>query len=188
MPAVALVLVFNALTLWTLATVSVEWARHGEFSLKGFGKTTKSVLTNPIVAAILVGSAWGLSGWTLPYIVDEPLRLISQSASPLALVVVGMGLSEYGVTQGWRAGTAITAFKLVLQPLVVWGLARLLGLPPTETQAVVLLASLAVGVNVYLMAREFNAMQGAVATSLVISTALAALSVPLVLTLLGAAG
>ena len=39
MPSVALVLVFNALTLWTLVTVSVEWAKHGELSLSGMGKT-----------------------------------------------------------------------------------------------------------------------------------------------------
>ncbi|MDE2004852.1 MAG: AEC family transporter, partial [Betaproteobacteria bacterium] len=28
LPAVSLVLVFNSLTLWTLVTVSVEWAKH----------------------------------------------------------------------------------------------------------------------------------------------------------------
>src|SRR5574343_246102 len=31
-PSVALVLVFNALTLWTLISVSAEWYRHGQFS------------------------------------------------------------------------------------------------------------------------------------------------------------
>ena len=51
---------------------------------------------------------------------------------------------------------------------------------------VVLLASLAVGVNVYLMSRQFKTMEGPVAASLVISTALAALTTPLVLTLIGA--
>lgn len=188
MPAVALVLVFNALTLWTLVTVSVEWARHGEFSLKGFGKTARSVLTNPIVAAILSGAAWGYAGLPLPYAVAEPLRLVAESATPLALIVVGMGLAEYGVSRRWREGAAISVIKLVVQPLVVWGLARLLGLPPVETQAVVLLAALAVGVNVYLMAREFDVMQSPVATAMVLTTAAAAITVPLVLTLLGAAG
>ena len=188
LPAVALVLVFNALTLWTLVTISVEWARHGDLSMKGFGKTVKNVLTNPVVAGILSGTAWGLTGWQLPNVVAEPLQLMAQSATPLALIVVGMGLAEYGLGKRWREGVAITVIKLVIQPLVVWGLARLLGLPPIETQAVVLLASLAVGVNVYLMAREFDVMQGPVASSLVLSTALAALTVPLVLTLLGAAG
>jgi predicted permease len=183
MPAVALVLVFNTLLLWTLVTVSVEWARHGELSLKGFRTTARSVLTNPIVASIMAGSIFGLAGGRLPMLIDEPLRLVGDAATPLALVVLGMGLSEYGVRQGWREGVAITVLKLVAQPLVVWGLARVLQLSPVETQAVVLLASLAVGVNVYLMSREFRSMEGPVATSMVLSTVLAALTTPLVLTL-----
>jgi predicted permease len=185
MPAVALVLVFNTLLLWTLVTVSVEWARHGELSLKGFRKTARSVLTNPIVASIVAGSIFGLAGGRIPALIDEPLRLLGDAATPLALFVLGMGLSEYGVRQGWREGIAITVLKLVVQPLVVWVLARLLQLSPVETRAVVLLASLAVGVNVYLMSREFRSMEGAVATSMVLSTVLAALTTPLVLTLIG---
>jgi hypothetical protein len=184
MPSVALVLVFNSLTLWTLVTVSVEWARHGEMSARGFGNTLRSVLTNPIVASVLVGTAFGLSGLPLPALVGTPLSLLGQSAIPLSLVVLGMGLAEYGIRAGWREASAITAIKLLVQPLVVWLLARLLGLPPVETQAVVLLAALSVGVNVYLMAREFDALQGPVATSMVMSTALSALTVPLVLALL----
>ena len=45
LPSVALVLVFNSLTLWTLVTVSVEWARHGSFTAHGFVKTVKAHLS-----------------------------------------------------------------------------------------------------------------------------------------------
>jgi malonate transporter and related proteins len=183
MPAVALVLVFNSLTLWTLVTVSVEWARHGELSVRGFGATLKNVLTNPVVASVLAGAAFGLTGLQLPQLINTPLDLVGQSAVPLSLIVLGMGLAEYGIRSGWREAVAITAMKLLVQPLVVWALAWALGLPPLETQAVVLLAALAVGVNVYLMAREFDTMQAPVATSMVLSTALSALTVPLVLTM-----
>jgi hypothetical protein len=72
-PSVALVLVFNSLTLWTLVTVSVEWARRGAFTLAGFGKTALSVARNPIVAAILTGTLVGLAGWRLPRWIDAPL-------------------------------------------------------------------------------------------------------------------
>ncbi len=183
MPAVALVLVFSSLTLWTLVTVSVEWARHGELSVRGFGATLKSVLTNPVVASVLVGAVFGLTGLRLPPIVDTPLDLLGASAVPLSLITLGMGLAEYGVRNGWREAVAITSVKLIVQPLVVWVLAWSIGLPPVETQAIVLMAALAVGVNVYLMAREFDTMQAPVATSMVLSTALSALTVPLVLAL-----
>ena len=183
LPSVALVLVFNALTLWTLVTVSVEWARHGSFSLAGFWKTAKGVATNPIVASIVLGTLFGLSGLQLPALVEVPLAMVSQAAAPLALVALGMGLAEFDVRLGWRQSVAICVLKLVVQPLVVWGLAKLLGLPPMETQVVVLLGSIAVGANVYLMSRQFKVMEGPVAASLVLSTALAAITTPLFLTL-----
>ena len=72
---------------------------------------------------------------------------------------------------------------LVIQPLVVFALARLLRLPPVETSAVVLLASMSVGTNVYLMSRQFGVLEGPVASSLLLSTVLAALTTPVVLTL-----
>lgn len=184
LPTVALVLVFNSLILWTLVTVSVEWARHGSLSLHGFAKTTLSVITNPIVAAILSGTALGLTGLPLPHLIAEPLDMIGHAASPMALVVLGMGLAEYGVRAGIKQSLAVCAIKLVVLPLVVWGLAVLLGLPRMETQVVVLLSSVATGANVYLMSRQFEVMEGPTAASLVLSTALAALTTPILMTLI----
>jgi malonate transporter len=186
MPSVGLVLVFNSLALWTLITVSVEWARHGELSVRGFGNTVRSVLTNPLVASILIGVAFGLTGWRLPRFIAQPLGLIAEPAVPLSLIVLGMGLARYGVRSGWQVAGGITLMKLVAQPLVVWAIAWAIGLPALETQAVVLLAALPVGINVYLMAREFNALEPPVATSMLVSTLLAAATTPLTLFLLGA--
>lgn len=185
LPSVALVLVFNALSLWTLATVSVEWARHGELSMRGFLQTARSVVTNPVVGSILAGFAFGLTRLKLPHIVDQPLSLIADSASPLSLIALGMGLAQYGVRAEIGQAVAICALKLAVCPAVVLALALLLHLPPMETRVVVLLSSLSVGVNVYLMAREFDSMQGAVAGSMVLSTALSSLTAPLALAAAG---
>ena len=187
LPVISLVLVFNSLTLWTLATVSVEWARHRSFSWSGYVQAAKAVLANPVVASILTGTAWGLAALPLPGFVDQTLALIGEAAVPLSLIALGMGLGEYGISEGWRISATITLLKLAVQPAVVWVLALLLGLPPLETQAIVLLATLPVGVNVYLMSRQFKTLGAPVAASLVLSTALAAATTPLILTLLGAA-
>lgn len=183
-PPVALVLVFNALILWTLVTVSVEWARHGSFSVKGFTRTVKGVLTNPIVVSILAGTFFSLTGWTLPEAIGSPVAMLAETAPPMSLIALGMGLAEYGIRSGIRIGMAISAIKLIVQPLVTWGLAYLIGLPKLETQAIVLLSSMAVGVNVYLMSRQFGVLAGPAASALVLSTLLAAMTTPLVLALL----
>lgn len=179
--SVALVLVFNSLTLWTLVTVSVEWARHGSFTVSGFGRTALSVLTNPIVAAIIAGTALGLSGLQLPPMVRTALEYAGSLAAPAALLVLGMGLAVYEIRRDWRRSAVLCTLKLLVQPLVVWLLGALIGLPAMELKVVVLLASMAVGANVYLMAVQFERLQGTIASSLVLSTALAALTTPVLL-------
>ena len=183
-PSVALVIAFNAMILWSLVTISIEWARHGSLSLQGFGKTLRGVLTNPLIASIIAGLLFGLTGWTLSGALDTPLSMVAQAASPMAMIALGMGLAEYGVREGWRVSVSISLVKLIIQPLVVYALACALHLPPMETRVVVLLASMSVGANVYLMSRQFGVLEGPVASSLVLSTALAAVTTPVVLTLM----
>ncbi len=187
LPVISLVLVFNALVLWTLVTVSVEWARHRALSWSGYVQAAKAVLANPVVASILLGTGWGLAALPLPAFVDRTLALVGEAAVPLSLIALGMGLAEYGIREGWRVSAAITALKLVVQPAVVWLLARALSLPPLETKAIVLLAALPVGANVYLMSRQFDTLGGPVAASLVLSTALAVVTTPLLLVWIGSA-
>ena len=185
-PSVALILVFNSLTLWTLVTVSVEWARQGSFTLAGFGKTALSVLKNPLIIGILSGAAIGLSGFELYHWADVALNGIGKAAAPLTLLVLGMGLAEYDVREGWDRSLAVCALKLIVQPLAVWALAALLGLPAVETSAVVLLASLSIGINVYMMAVQFGTLQNTIASSLVLSTGLASITTPALVALLHA--
>jgi predicted permease len=181
LPSVSLVVVFNSLILWTLVTVSVEWARNRDVSLRGFAITARSVVLNPVVSSVLLGIAFSFTGLSMPRIATETLGLMSQAAVPMSLIVLGMGLAEYGIGEGLVPSIVLSLLKLVAAPLVVYAVARALSLPTIETQAVVMLASLPVGANVYIMARQFGALQAPVATSLVLTTALAALTTPLLL-------
>lgn len=183
MPTISLVVIFNALVLWTLVTASVEWARQRELSAPTLARTAIGVVTNPIVGSILAGTAWGYTGLALPAIADRTLELIAVAAAPLSLIVLGMGLAEFRIRDGWRPSLAVAAMKLAVLPLVVLGLARALSLPPLETQAIVMMAASPIGANVYLMAKEFSTQEGTIAASLVISTALAAVTVPLLIAL-----
>jgi len=186
LPAVSLVVVFNSLILWTLVTISVEWARHRDLAARSLLKTVRGVVTNPIVGSILAGTAFGFLGVGLPDIVDQTLSMVSQAAVPLSLITLGMGLAEFGVRTQWRESAALAVLKLVAQPAVVYGFAWMLALPALETAAVVMLAALPIGANVYLMSRQFGVLSGAVASAIVLTTAIAAFAMPVTLTLIGA--
>jgi predicted permease len=187
LPAITLVIVFNAWILWMLVTVSVEWAKARSASPAALVRTAREVAMNPIVASILAGAAFSFTGWTLPAFVDRTLALLADAAIPLSLVALGMSLRDYGVRDGWRESLAITGMKLLLQPLAVYALARALGLPPVETQAITVLAAMPVGANVYLMSKAFGTLGGPVASSIVLSTAIASLTTPVVIALTGGA-
>lgn len=180
-PSVALVLVFNAFVLWSLVSISAEWFRHRSISLKGFRDTLRGVLRNPIILAILGGTAFGLTGEALPETIDSPLAMLGQTGVPLALVALGMSLAEYDLRDQWRVSAVITMLKLVVLPLCVLGVARLIGLPKMETMVVVLLASIGLGANVFLMARQFKAVEEGVAGALIMSTIGSAITMPLFL-------
>lgn len=185
LPAVALVVVFNALTLWSLLALSIEWSRHGALTVRALGKAALNVVATPLIAGILAGTAFGLTGLELPVALDRVLDGVGSLAGPGALLVLGMGLAQHGVHGLWRESLTICTLKLLCLPLTVWCLANLLTLPPLETSAIVLLASMATGANVYLMAAQYRTLQATVAASLVASTALSAFTTPLLLWAIG---
>lgn len=186
-PVVALLLVFNTLSLWTLVTVSVEWSRHGSLNLAGFAKTALGVLRNPIIFAIIGGNVFGRLGFQLPAIVDTALAAVGDVAAPASLLALGMGLAAFQLKQEWTSSLAVCALKLLVQPLIVWALAIALGLPALELRASVLVASMAIGVNVYLMSLQFQALQATIASSILLSNLFAAFTTPLLLAALHAA-
>jgi predicted permease len=183
LPAFSMIIVFHSLVLWTLVTVSVEWSRHRAPSPAALARTARDVMLNPIVASILVGTGFGFTGLALPRMVDATISLLSDAAAPLSLIALGMSLEQFGVRRGWRESLAMSTVKLAVLPLAVWGLARALGLGPIETQAITVCAALPVGANVYLMAKAFGALEGPVSSSIVVSTALSALTTPVVIAL-----
>ena len=119
LPPVALVLVFNSLILWTLLTVSVEWAKQGSFSLEGLWRTLLGVLKNPLIIGILSGTAWSFLQRPLPLLAAEPLKMLASLAAPLSLVTLGMSLAHYRVRDGLKESYTICLLKLVLQPMTV---------------------------------------------------------------------
>lgn len=183
-PSVALVVAFSALILWSLATISIEFAVIGKFSFKSVKKAFKNVLKNPVILGILVGLAVNYIGLPIPKFISVSTKMVGDMAAPLSLIVLGMGLAEYKISEGWRLSSVICLIKLAILPFVVYWLAILLHLPELETNVVVLLGSMSIAINCYIMSRQFNLLQGPIASSLLISTVLSSIMTPLIYTIL----
>lgn len=192
MPAASLIITFNALILWTLAIASVEFCgprgSGGARFLDRIGELIPPllrVLKNPVVLGILSGTLFGLTGLKLPAFAVKTLDLVSAATTPICLIAVGMGLARYSILGSAAKNACVTAVKLLIQPAAVYVLCRLLGIPTLETEVTTLMAALPVGINVYMMAADFKAEEGATSSSILLSTMLSAVTVPLLLAFFG---
>lgn len=186
MPTISLLIIFSVLLLWTTAIASVELGKtEGVKDWAKIGRSLLKVFKNPVVIGIITGSAWGLTGWELPQVVDKTLGYVSSATTPIALIVVGMGLAQHSFSAALPRGLTISTLKIVIHPIIVYCIARLIGLDIITTNACVLTAALPVAINVYLMASEFRSEEGAASNAIFVSTMLSALLIPLTLTLLG---
>lgn len=115
-------------------------------------------LRNPMTIGTLAGLAVNLLGWTLPAWLTSPVGLLADMSVPAMLVGFGISL-RLGPLPGrggvGRATALASVIKLVVHPLIAWGLARVIGLDATTTLAVVVIAGLPTAQNVFVWAARY---------------------------------
>jgi malonate transporter and related proteins len=185
--AIAVIVAVHAPILWMVATLQQEWIGRGD-SGKTFTRLREIAIDlakNPIIASVILGSVWRLSGIGLPVVADKTLGLLGQAAVPGALFALGMSLTRFEVRSDLAALSVITALKLLVMPVIAWAIsARLLGLAPIGTDAVTLLAACPTGANAFLFASRYNRGVGPVSGAIAAGTVVAALTVSLTLLIL----
>ncbi len=177
--AVLLIASLHTLTFVTAATVLVEigLGRGG-----GIAGTVGAVAKNPLLIAVLAGTAWSAAGLAIPAPVDTFLRLLAGAAPPAALFALGATLAAFRIAGDLREIATITVLKMLVHPAIVWLLAAyLFELTPTETAVAVIVAALPSGVNPFILAQRYELYVQRAASSVVITTALSVVTAALLL-------
>ena len=182
------------LALLTLLTVlaEVDLARAAARSDAGRPRlattlrlTVRNTLIHPVVLPVLVGIAWNLAGLPLPGAVDEILAMLGQAVVPVCLVAMGMTLAHYGVQGAWQAALWQSGFKLVVQPVLVLGVAHWgFGLSGLPLMVIVMCAALPAGTNALMFSQRYATREVETTAVTVLSTLLFAATSPLWLWLL----
>lgn len=176
---IAPVLIFQMAIFTPIFLMLLDSATSGRrTSLRTF---LGQVARNPIIIGTLVGLVLAATGLQLPVIILEPVTLIGGAAVPAMLLAFGISLVGSRLLQrdgGRRADVVLaSAFKLVLQPLLAYLLARfVLGMDGHLLFAVVVTAALPTAQNVFVAANRYE--QGVlVAKDTVLLTTLVSLPV-----------
>jgi predicted permease len=153
----AVATVFVAAVMFPVTVILIESDRHraGGPSVRSIA-LVKQILLNPMVLSTLIGLAWAISGLPIPTPVAAYLNIIAAALTPCALFAIGLGLSVEGVRANLTASLALAAVKLLIMPLIVYGLCVALGLNPLYTVAAVVCAAVPTAKTVYVLAHEYK--------------------------------
>jgi len=141
---------------------------------------TKHTLNNPLIISILSGLAVNMLGITLPDFLQESLALISKPAITLALFILGASLAFYQIRQELTFISIASFSKLILLPTLVFLTSKyIFELETFVVTVLVILSACPTGVNAYLIAATHKQHQETVAGTVVLSTLLSIITIPL---------
>ena len=165
----AVATVFVAAVMFPVTVILLERDAHGPVHSAGLAK---QILLNPMVLSTLIGLAWAITGLPIPAPVAAYLNMIAAALTPCALFAIGLGLSVEGLRSNLKASFALSAVKLVVMPLIVYGLCVVLGLDPLHTVAAVVCAAVPTAKTVYVLAHEYKVEEKLVAATVSVTTML----------------
>lgn len=149
-------------------------------------KRLKSILTNPLLIAIVLGLLFAASGWSLPNLLARPIELLSTMSLPLILLVLGLSLSFSELGRNFAGAALAAVIKLAVMPAIAWLVMRFVFAgPDAVVHTAVLMAAMPTAVVSQSFAKAFEADASISAASVSLSTLLAVLTVPLLVLILG---
>lgn len=143
-----------------------------------FRQIMGGLLTNPLIIGITAGFVVNLSGNPLPDVAWDAAGLIGSAGIPASLFGLGGVLTRYRPEGDLRIVGMVTGLSLVLHPAITYGLGtEALGLGVAELRSATVTGAMPPGINAYLFANMYGVGKKVAATSVLVGTAFAVLSV-----------
>ncbi|MHB8788384.1 MAG: AEC family transporter [Desulfobulbaceae bacterium] len=162
--------------------VLVRFGRsRAEKTLSSHRAVVRAVLTNPVVIACLVGLALHHGQVAIPQPLDNFLDILGRASLPLGLLAVGAALEPRVLKHHPGTIMAVTLFKLLLNPLLIWFFCHLFAVPTFTTKVAVIFAALPGSALSTILARQLGGDAPLVAGITTAQIMTAAATLPLVL-------
>lgn len=163
---------------YAVGITAMEIARNRGGNIAALpGKVLNAMFHNALIVGISLGFIVNLGGIPLPVVFTDAVDLMVRAALPAALFGLGGVLYRYRPEGDMRTIMFVVAVSLILQPLLVWGLAKANDLSDAALRSAILTAAMAPGINAYVFANMYGKARRVAASSVLMATALSVLSV-----------
>ncbi len=163
----------------------VTCMRYGTAPSTAVGDTVKALAFNPFIAGTAAGLLLNITGIGLPGPLDPAAALLSESALGLALVCVGAGLTLPAVRKAPLGLVVTAALKLLVMPVLAFGVCLALRMPEASALAVMLYHAGPTAPGAYILAKQLGGDADLMAALVTTQTVAVAVTMPLVFAALG---
>jgi predicted permease len=185
---VMLVLAVDMIVFGSLIVILITGSRDGRISFGILRTVGIGLLKNPMIVSITLGLTWSALEIPISAPMNDFLSILGGAATPGALFAIGASLSSKSA--GRFAVPAWLSFcKLVLHPaFVAFSALWLFPVEPYAASVMIAAAALPVAGNVYILAQHYGVAPQRVSASILFSTAMAVITVSLVIGWVGPYG
>ena len=173
---IASLLTVCALFAFSIALVEVDISR-GRSPLAAVKTVVRAVLANPLVASPLAGALWAVAGVPLPAAVSGFCKMLGASATPVALVTIGMFLAQRRAGAEPKELALAVVLKLAVQPLLTLALLAAIPLTRPYAGAALLLAALPTGTGPFMVAQLYRQEVALASRAILLSTILSVVTI-----------
>lgn len=150
---------------------------------KGLIEGVKLTLRLPLLWAILFGLGLRSLAIQIPWQLDKGIQQLGAAAIPIALILLGIQLSETRFQPGIKE-IVLAIARLIIAPMLAYSIGRLLQLETLSLQVLVLQSAMPTAVNSFVIVSEFGGDKDLVARAIVTSTLMSFITIPIVLSFL----
>ena len=154
----ALIFCCDSIFLFTIVPLLMALTdREHKSFVHAIGLAARQIALNPLIMSAVLGALVAAFHIPLPTALDRTLLFLQNAAAPTALFVLGVTVALRPFDRVPWEVPGVIAIKLLVHPLIVFGLMLLFGpfAPPWAATAV-LMAALPPALNVFVIARQNN--------------------------------
>jgi len=138
----------------------------------------RSVITNPLILACLIGMGINLSGLSIPGVIIETLDIFSKAALPLGLLTVGAALVLNSIKASAKPIVVSSISKFFILPTIAMGLCTLFSIEPMVRDTILVFTVLPTATASYVLAKQLGGDYELMATIITVQTLLAGILMP----------
>lgn len=147
----ALCVLISNLTLWCFGYIAMSIAQGKSIAtgILGYFKL-------PMIYATVLAFVLRDAGAVLPKVISFPLHMLTEATVPIMLITLGAQLVRSARWPSWKIVVPVAAVKLVVMPVITFGLVLGLGMWPWPGAQLVISAAGPAAVNVLFITLELE--------------------------------